>query len=193
MGMIAFLQGTHIGEGVLLTAAGVGYQVHTTHALEQDATCSLHVTTVQTETSTTLFGFTDRWDKATFQWLITISGVGAKTALAALRELGAASVVAAFLAQDADTMRQVPGIGPVAARKMFANATVPFELAQHFADATVSPVAEVNGGDTLVQALGELRFSDSVAVDLAHRARLALPGATLPELISWALTQEVSA
>lgn len=87
--MIGYLTGTVVRasekELIILTSGGVGYQVFPAGSLlaevKEGEICSAYIYTVVKETEISLYGFGDVDEKALFQKLIGVSGVGPKTAL----------------------------------------------------------------------------------------------------------------
>jgi Holliday junction DNA helicase RuvA len=111
------------GDGLLLSVAGVGYQVAmTSRALEQlsgsegDVTIYTHLHV--REDIMALYGFTSPLDRQLFRTLISASGVGPKVGLAVLSTMTADDVRVAVAADDADAFTVVPGIGKRTAQKL---------------------------------------------------------------------------
>lgn len=124
--MIAFLQGiwSHpYGErGVVMTSGGVGYEVFvttdtalTTRAGDEVA---FYIYTAVKEDAITLYAFQDATQKEMFLHLIKVSGVGARTALAALSTLSPAALHQAIIHGDIATVQRVPGVGRKMAEKI---------------------------------------------------------------------------
>ena len=65
-----------------------------------------------------LFGFLTEQDKALFQQLITVNGIGPKGGLAIMGALSSDEIRMAILSDDAKTIAMAPGIGPKTAKKL---------------------------------------------------------------------------
>ena len=124
--MIAFLRG-RLAErsvsAVTIDVAGVGYRVAMSTASlaampaeGAEVTVLTHLQVREDEMS--LFGFSTSEEKALFEQLITVSGVGPKVALAALSSMPPSSLVQAIVAEDAATVATVPGIGKKTAQRV---------------------------------------------------------------------------
>lgn len=120
--MIASLRGTVVGttaSSVLLDVAGVGYRVLVTpsHALEvrrgSEATLLTHL--VVREDQWTLYGFRSDDELEVFEHLISVSGVGPKSALGVLSQLTPDAVSRAVAEEDVAAFKRVSGIGPKSA------------------------------------------------------------------------------
>jgi Holliday junction DNA helicase RuvA len=111
------------GDGLLLSVAGVGYQVAmTSRSLEQLSGSEGEVTIFThlhvREDVLALYGFTSPLDRQLFRTLISASGVGPKVGLAVLSAMTADDVRVAVVGDDADAFTVVPGIGKRTAQKL---------------------------------------------------------------------------
>lgn len=70
------------------------------------------------EDSLTLFGFIDDDERALFETLQAVSGVGPKSALAIVSALGAAGLRQAVLAEDVRALSSAPGVGRKTAERI---------------------------------------------------------------------------
>jgi holliday junction DNA helicase RuvA len=124
--MIASVQGVVTAMGkdyaVIATNSGIGYKVFVPHdALERlytDSEAFLHTTLIVREDSMTLYGFATTTERDVFDTLITISGIGPKTGLAILSTLSLDSLKNAVVAERAEILTRVPGIGNKSAQKI---------------------------------------------------------------------------
>lgn len=123
--MIASLRGTVLRTGldcVVVEVGGVGMLVHTTPgtaaSLRAVATATLATTLVVREDSLTLYGFADDDEKAVFETVQTVSGVGPRLALAMLAVHTPAAVRAAVGGGDVVALTKVPGIGKKGAERI---------------------------------------------------------------------------
>lgn len=116
--MIASVSGTVLGVGldtVVVEVGGVGLLLHTTPATAAEqrsgAPASLATTLVVREDSLTLYGFADEDERALFELVQTVSGVGPRLALAMLAVHSPAAVRTAIATGDVVALTKVPGIG----------------------------------------------------------------------------------
>lgn len=121
--MIASLTGrvVHLGaSSVVLDVSGVGYHVLITpaHALELRHGSEVTITTalVVREDAMLLYGFRDQSEREVFDQLTGISGVGPKSALGVLSQLGPDELALAVEQEDERAFKQVPGVGPKTAK-----------------------------------------------------------------------------
>ena len=124
--MIALLTGKIVSksqDSCILDVNGVGYQAQlsltTLSKLPPTGeSTTLHIHTHVREDQLVLFGFSDSMEKEIFLQLITISGVGPKTALGILSGIPADSLSAAVQSEDIARLSSVPGIGKKTAQRI---------------------------------------------------------------------------
>lgn len=107
----------------LVDASGVGYELHVplgTYASLPGIgeRASLHVHTHVREDAILLFGFATAEEKALFERLITVAGIGPKLALAVLSGLPLPELVGAIAAQNVKRLSSIPGVGKKLAERL---------------------------------------------------------------------------
>ncbi|MFN7932470.1 MAG: Holliday junction branch migration protein RuvA [Bryobacteraceae bacterium] len=124
--MIGQLRGTllekHPNEAII-DVHGVGYQVtipvSTFSALPDTGTeVKLQIHTHVREDAIALFGFLTKNEKALFEKLISVSGIGPKLGVTVLSGLPASDLVAAIRAGNLPQLTRVPGIGKKTAERL---------------------------------------------------------------------------
>ena len=123
--MISSLSGTvrHKDLNALVVdVGGVGYKVlatsETTLNISLNSPIFLWIHMVVRETAMELFGFLDREGLETFELLITISGIGPRTALGILNVASPATLRQAVASADTTYLTRVSGIGKKNAEKI---------------------------------------------------------------------------
>jgi holliday junction DNA helicase RuvA len=124
--MISHLRGTLLEKHpnqVIVDVHGVGYEVTIPVSAysslpDKGAPVQLHVHTHVREDALALFGFLSASDKALFEKLITVSGIGPKLAITALSGLTTAELVAAIRSGSVEQLVRVPGIGKKTAERL---------------------------------------------------------------------------
>ena len=124
--MIAFLDGTLAGKtlaSAYVNGGGGGFEVGMSQAgLAKLPATGEHVT-VHTylqvrDDGMSLFGFLSLEEKALFEKLITVSGVGPKVALAALSSYAPSQLADLIAAQDVAAVQRIPGVGKKTASRI---------------------------------------------------------------------------
>ena len=124
--MIAYLTG-RVAEkaqgSCVLEVGGVGFRMAmSTSSLAalpaEGDTVTVHVHLYVREDELSLFGFESVEERALFEQLLTVSGVGPKVALATLSAFAPAALMEAIAREDASLISSVPGIGKKTAQRI---------------------------------------------------------------------------
>jgi Holliday junction DNA helicase RuvA len=187
--MIASIEGKVAATGrdyVVIAAGGLGYKVFvpfsTLERVDSSDATFLHTTLVVREESLTLFGFATTTEREVFEILLTVNGVGPKTALSILSTLSLDSLRNAVVGERSEILTRVPGIGKKTAQKILIELKDKLKL--DLDTAPVSTFDDVNSDvlDTLV-ALGYSIVEAQTAIqslppdaprNVEDRVRLAL-------------------
>jgi Holliday junction DNA helicase RuvA len=124
--MIAQLRGEIVEKGLdrlVIDVAGVGYEVAVTPATVAalpavGQAALLHAHLHVREDVMALYGFASADERAIFQILIGVSGVGPKLALAVLATVNPVELRNVVLSEDVAALTAVPGIGQRSAQKL---------------------------------------------------------------------------
>jgi len=123
--MIARLRGTILSvkpPSVVIDVNGVGYRVMCSQAAldkcEVGRNADLHTHMMVREDDVSLYGFASEDEVALFLQLLSVQGVGARTAIAMLSKLSPETLRAAIANGQIDTLSRVPGIGKKTAEKI---------------------------------------------------------------------------
>jgi Holliday junction DNA helicase RuvA len=154
---------------VVIDVGGVGFAVAVPADVAHTATVGekllLHTSLIVREDSLSLFGFADRGELEIFGLLISVTGVGPKSALGVLSHLTGDQIAEAVTAEDDAPFRRVSGIGPKTAK------LIVLQLAGKVqAFAAPSRPAMSGGTDVVTQvaaALVGLGWSEKVAAEAA--------------------------
>lgn len=155
--MIGFLSGIvrsiRGGRAIVLTS-GVGYAVTLPKNLRflPGESVDLFIHTHVREDDISLFGFKDEDSLSLFEELITVSGIGPKSALAVISSGPIESIKKAIQGSNLSYFTSVPGIGKKGAQKIILELKP--KLAQTDAD-----LASLEGNSELADALTGLGFA----------------------------------
>ncbi|PIR37240.1 MAG: Holliday junction branch migration protein RuvA [Candidatus Zambryskibacteria bacterium CG10_big_fil_rev_8_21_14_0_10_42_12] len=122
--MIGYLKGTVVGhkkDGVVLLCNDVGYRVFTTtesRLKDVGSPLSLWTYLAVRETALDLYGFETEQELSMFELLLTVSGIGPRSALSTLDTSGIPALRRAILAQDAALLTKTTGVGKKTAEKI---------------------------------------------------------------------------
>ncbi|MDO4254563.1 MAG: Holliday junction branch migration protein RuvA [Kocuria sp.] len=200
--MIAAVRGEVLHKGlstVVVDVHGLGLEVHVTpdtlSGLHHGREARLFTTYVaRQDDAPLLFGFSSLEEKEVFEIMLSVSGVGPRTALAVLATLGPDDVRSAIASGDPKPFTAVVGIGPKGAKRIvleLAGKLVPTETASITAKAANSapPQWRVHVTEALV-SLGWNDKDAARAIDdaLTGREELVASGdvaAILRTVLAW--------
>lgn len=125
--MISSLRGTVLQSqppnALVIEVGGVGFKVNVPASVFDDIdgvgrTAFLHTYLMVREDALTLFGFSTEEQRAVFELLLTVQGVGPRLALAVLSTLSIDILRRAVANEQADVLDRVPGVGKRTAEKI---------------------------------------------------------------------------
>ncbi|HSH02235.1 MAG TPA: Holliday junction branch migration protein RuvA [Anaerolineae bacterium] len=124
--MIATVQGQlqKIGDKfVIINVGGVGLHIYVPQNVLSDPgpvgrQLMLHTHLIVRETELTLYGFPGEEDRALFELLLGVNGVGPKVALAILSTLSPEMLRGAVAREEPAVLQRVPGIGKKTAQRL---------------------------------------------------------------------------
>lgn len=114
--MIAFVEGKIRiirRDSVVVDTGGIGYEVLVCHPEQYETNQDVFFLTWQQfrEDNQVLYGFLDEKEYELFSSLISVKGVGCKTALNMLGSMNADDMIRAIANSDAAALKKLPGIG----------------------------------------------------------------------------------
>jgi holliday junction DNA helicase RuvA len=124
--MIAYLSGKLLEKDanlVIIDVGGVGYEVSiplsTFYELgELGSDVTLRVQTIVREDAFQLFGFKTLREKELFLLLISVSGIGPKSAITALSGMSADEIISAIRTNNLVRLNAIPGVGKKTAERI---------------------------------------------------------------------------
>ena len=172
---------------VVLDIQGVGYEAHvsmqtfyTLPAVGEEA--QLYTQLVVREDAHLLFGFSSREERETFQALVKVSGIGAKSALGILSALTSDELAMAIANEDIKRLTAAPGIGKKTAERLVLELRGKLVSNNHN-DSLLIPAVN-SQHDDIINTLIALGYSDKEArsacknlpegTDISEGVRLAL-------------------
>lgn len=169
--MIAYLEGTVLAknpDSLIIKADGVGYLVYPTAQLLAGASLnqrlSCFVYTNVRDDAIELYGFTSTKEQQLFRDLVSVSGVGAKTAIAILSH-PAEEITQAIQTANLDFFTDIPRLGRKNAQKII------IELKNKYHATADLPLDRIANQQELIKALQSMGYSRQEA----HAAAKSVP------------------
>jgi Holliday junction DNA helicase RuvA len=124
--MIALLRGVLLEKHpnqAIVDVGGVGYDVSIpvstySHLPEAGSEVRLRIHTHVREDALALYGFLSQDEKALFEKLISVTGIGPKMAMAVLSGIPALDLIAYIRRSEVDRLVRIPGVGKKTAERM---------------------------------------------------------------------------
>lgn len=184
-GKIISSKPTHI----LLDVNGVGYaikiSINTFERISGKEKVSLYIHTNVKEDAITLFGFYSESEKEMFELLISISGVGPKSALSLLSGISTDELKQAIVTNNIERIIAVPGIGRKTAERLI------LELKNKVRDIKEEGITptQTSAQKEAIAALTTLGYNLTSSEKAVNKILSDLPECSLEELIKRSLKE----
>lgn len=167
--MIAYIKGhildRHTSSITLLTRSGVGYEIELTPArvseLRKSQEVSLYTYLRITDASHTLFGFFSLEEKRFFELLLSVSGVGPKSAMNILALGSIDEISDAIARKDVKYLTAVQGMGKKTAERLVVELKHKVQTANLVAEDTITGTVM----SEVIDALVAMGYQKTEAVD----------------------------
>ncbi len=194
--MIAYIEGrlaeTHGNACLVVTEGGVGYEIflpaHTLSGLPQrGGHMSLHTCLVVREDAMELYGFSTFDERQTFLVLISLSKVGAKTALGVLSIFRPDDLRRLVLEEDVLALTRVSGIGKKSAQHIFLELKYKLKTDGQEIFVSAAPGRAATVLRDVIDGLANLGYGEDEASAVARKVLHAEPDLDVPGALRAAL------
>ena len=179
-------------EEIILDVQGVGYKIfidaETRQNLQIDTEIELFIHTLVREDAINLFGFKNRQAFELFETLLTVNGIGAKSALSIVSKISATDFALAVANQNLTALTKLPGVGKKSAQRILlelkdkiGNFSKDLPAEENFQPITIS-----NAAEEAEEALSALGYTQSEISAVFNRAP---KNSTTENLIKFALKE----
>jgi Holliday junction DNA helicase RuvA len=138
--MIGFLTGEVLfsdgSESIIQTSTGIGYQVFYNKVLVEGTLAAIYVAHIIKEDSETLFGFGSLRAKKLFEMLLTVKGIGPKSAYNLISNIGVNEIINAVNLEAKATLTKVPGLGAKGAAQIVLDLAGKIDRVKMFSDSS---------------------------------------------------------
>lgn len=124
--MLAYIRGELVAKTrgyIVIDVGGLGYKIFMSDIAMENVgkigdTVKVHTYYRVMEDDISIFGFNTSEELRLFELLISVSGVGAKTAINMLGSIEPSDFAIAIISDDINTLKKLPGIGPKTAQRI---------------------------------------------------------------------------
>ena len=123
--MIAYIKGNieiKTKEYIIIEVNGIGYKIFMSSSaineLEQGKTAKIYTYLKVKEDDVSLYGFLNNEELVTFELLIGVGGIGAKSAITILSNITPSKFALAVITNNVNALKKLPGIGPKTAQRI---------------------------------------------------------------------------
>lgn len=138
--MIGFLTGEVLfsdgHECIIQTPSGVGYQVFYNKVLIEGTMAAIYIAHIIKEDSENLYGFHSLRAKKLFEMLLTVKGIGPKSAYNLICNLGVSEIITAVNLEAKATLTKVPGLGTKGAAQMILDLAGKIDKVKMYSDSS---------------------------------------------------------
>lgn len=163
--MIGFLCGEVIFsdgiESVIQTTTGIGYQVFYNKVLVEGSQAAIYISHIIKEDSETLYGFHSLRAKKLFELLLTVNGVGPKSAYALISSLGVNEIINAVKLEAKNTLTKAPGVGAKSAAQIILDLSSKIDRVKMYSDSTKTVRATAPVAQTSIMELDEVVYVEN--------------------------------
>lgn len=124
--MYAYIKGSleeKLNDYIVVEASGVGYKIYMSSTSIEKVGELGNIVKIYThhhvrEDNISLYGFLSNEELKMFELLLSVSGIGAKSAIAILSQITPSSFTFAVISNDVDKLKKIPGIGAKTAARI---------------------------------------------------------------------------
>jgi len=193
--MIEYIKGeveTLTPTNVVIENQGLAYfiniSLNTFSDIQNLKTCKLYIYEAIREDAYILFGFSKTSERATFQQLIGVSGVGANTARMILSSLSVKELESCILSENVAVLKGVKGIGLKTAQRIILDLKDKIsKLGMDSAEVLAMNAQNSQVKEEAIAALQMLGFTQSLSSKAVSKILIELPEMPVEKVIKAAL------
>lgn len=138
--MIGFLSGEVLfsdgHECIIQTPSGVGHQVFYNKVLIEGTMAAIYIAHIIKEDSENLYGFHSLRAKKMFEMLLTVKGIGPKSAYNLVCNLGVNDIINAVNLEAKNTLTKIPGLGNKGAAQIILDLAGKIDKVKMYSDSS---------------------------------------------------------
>ncbi len=194
--MFAYIKGNFEERGnnyVVIDVGGVGYKIFMSNIAiaalgETGNVVKVHTYYYVRDDNISLYGFATKEELKLFELLISVSGVGAKSAISMLSAISPSDFAMAIISEDVASIKKVPGVGAKTAQRIILELKDKLkkeEIAEGETSETTNFVSNSGETDEAIAALQILGYTKKDIEKVLEK--LDLSGKTTQDIIKLGL------
>ncbi len=142
-GEVLFSDGSEV---ILQTTTGVGYQVYYNQVLVEGSMAGIYISHIIKEDSENMYGFHSLRAKKLFEMLLTVKGIGPKSAYSLIVNLGVNEIINAVNLDSKNILTKVPGLGTKGAAQIILDLSGKIDKVKMYSDQRklLKPITKVS-------------------------------------------------
>ena len=148
---------------VVIEVGGIGYKIFMSNISineigELGNIVKVHTHYYVREDNISLYGFLNHDELKMFELLLSVSGIGAKSAIAMLSNITPASFACAIISNNVSLLKKIPGIGPKTAQRIILELQDKLKSEQEIAKVEQEEIKVVNTNENVDEAMQALQI-----------------------------------
>ena len=164
--MLAYIKGSLEEKGsnyVVIDVGGVGYKIFMTETAisrlgELGEIIKVHTYYYVREDNISLYGFVNKEELKMFELLLSVSGIGAKSAITMLSNIAPSTFAIAILTNDVASLKKIPGVGPKSAQRIILELKDKLKTEQAIAVEEQEVKVEIQKSENVSEAIEALQI-----------------------------------
>jgi len=188
--MISYLKGTvqiKKQEYIVIDVGGIGYKVfmpeNEIEQIQIESEIKVHTYLRVREDDVSIYGFLGMEELAMFELLISVGGIGTKSAVSILSNIAPSKFALAVISDDVNTLKKLPGIGAKTAQRIILELKDKIKTEEAVSEQKESKV-EFNDNENINDAIEALQVLGYTRRDIEKElSKIDINGLSTEEVI----------
>ena len=164
--MFAYIKGSLEEKGnnyVVIDVSGIGYKIFMSETAiskmcDLGANVKVHTYYYVREDNISLYGFITKEELKMFELLLSVSGIGAKSAITILSNITPSKFALAVISNDVGSLKKIPGVGPKSAQRIILELKDKLKTEQAIEEEDVEIKCEIRKTENVSEAMEALQI-----------------------------------
>ena len=164
--MFAYIKGSLEEKGnnyVVIDVSGIGYKIFMSETAiskmcDLGANVKVHTYYYVREDNISLYGFITKEELKMFELLLSVSGIGAKSAITMLSNITPSKFALAVISNDVGSLKKIPGVGPKSAQRIILELKDKLKTEQAIEEEDVEIKCEIRKTENVSEAMEALQI-----------------------------------